>query len=275
MSNIISSTDDSAFMKLFKARHGYILINSFDSYIGRSIEHYGEWGEDEVALFTAFCEPGDQVIEVGSNIGTHTIALARKVGSNGRIHAFEPQRIVYQNLCANLSLNGILNVDSYLMAVGDSENVAYIPEINYQTPNNFGGMRVRHTVGGTSVRQIKLDDFLDLPSLKLLKVDAEDMELHVFNGAAELINRHQPYLYYENNPGNANQVALNAAVMSMGYTLYWHVSLLFSPNNYAGNPNNIFSSIASFNILGIPENKPLPSTSQVLKKISDPADAPF
>ena len=52
-------------------------------------------------------QPGDVVIEVGANIGPHTVFLAQHVGPQGLVLAFEPQRILFQTLCANLALNSI------------------------------------------------------------------------------------------------------------------------------------------------------------------------
>ena len=39
------------FNHLIEARHGYVLYNINDRYIGRSVEHYGEWSRGETALF--------------------------------------------------------------------------------------------------------------------------------------------------------------------------------------------------------------------------------
>ena len=39
----------------------------------------------------------------------------------------------------------------------------------------------------------------------------------------------------------------------LGYTMYWHKPLLFQPNNFAGNPENVFDNIASYNMLCIPK----------------------
>ena len=58
------------FNHLVEARHGYVLYNVNDRYIGRSVEHYGEWSPGETALFGQFCRPGHYVADVGAHIGT-------------------------------------------------------------------------------------------------------------------------------------------------------------------------------------------------------------
>ena len=269
--------EDHGVTALCKARHGYMLVNKHDFYIGRSILHYGEWSEEEVVLFMQLCDAGDTVIEVGSNIGTHAIPLAQKIGPSGHFYGFEPQRVVYQNLCANISINSLLNAECYLEAVGDTTGTVHIPDVDYNVSNNFGGIRVSTDGVGTAVPLVTLDDkFSQLPSLKFLKVDAEDMELHVIRGAAKLIARHRPYMYLENNPGSLNQVALVATVQAMGYSAYWHVTSLYNPNNFFGKAENVLGNAASFNILCVPTEKTFTHAEQFgLKLIREPTQGPF
>ena len=96
--------ETAGFNALVRAKHGLMLFNKNDTYIGRSIGKYGEFSEGEIAIFDQLCRPGDIVVEVGANIGTHTLPIAKMVGVAGRVHAFEPQRIVFQTLCANMAL---------------------------------------------------------------------------------------------------------------------------------------------------------------------------
>lgn len=250
-----SIIDSEGFSALYEFKYGYMLVNKHDAYVGRSIQHYGEWSEDEVALFLEICQPGDQVIEVGSNIGTHTVPIAKHIGSQGRLHAYEPQRIVHQNLCANLSLNSIANVEAYQLAVSDRMGFAHLPEVDYNAENNFGGIRVHGHAQGVAVEQIIIDHHLELPSLKFLKVDAEDMELNVIRGAKQTIDEHRPFMYLENNPGSINEHALVTEIQNLGYEVFWHVTLLFNPNNFAGNSENIFGNVGSYNILCQPKEQ--------------------
>ncbi len=58
------------------------------------------------------------VIDVGTNVGTVALALARRVGPTGQVYAFEPQRPIFQAVCATLALNGITHVKAFHAAVG-------------------------------------------------------------------------------------------------------------------------------------------------------------
>jgi hypothetical protein len=95
---------------LAATRFGMMLYNRFDAYVGQSIEKYGEFSYGEVKIFDHFISEGQVVIDCGANIGAHTLFFARKVGLTGKVYAFEPQRIVFQTLAANMALNSVSNV---------------------------------------------------------------------------------------------------------------------------------------------------------------------
>jgi FkbM family methyltransferase len=238
----------TGFNELVKAKHGYTLYNKNDRYIGKSIEIYGEFSELELSLFEQVCKPNTSLIEVGANIGTHTMALSKLVGEHGRVYAFEPQRIVFQTLCANMALNSITNVEAFQVAVSDEDGSLLIPDFNYDKENNFGGISLDKFTQGRKVPKVRLDDFLELDRLDFIKIDVEGMEQEVIEGAAVMIEKFKPILYVENDRVEKSK-ALLKCIKSMGYVIYAHNPRLFNPENYAKNPENIFGNIVSKNIL--------------------------
>jgi hypothetical protein len=113
--------------KIRKCRHGFFLIHAYDKYVSKSLDTFGEWGEDELELFMHFIKPGDIVLDVGANIGAFTVPLANAVGKEGAVHAFEPQRFVYQNMVANVAVNGLTNVHTHMTVLGSKEGVTSFP----------------------------------------------------------------------------------------------------------------------------------------------------
>ncbi len=239
----------SQFNQLIVGRHGVFLYNQHDIYIGRSLALYGEWSEAEIDLFRQLLRPGDRVVEVGANIGTHTVFLAKAVTATGQVLAYEPQRIVFQTLCANVALNSLTNVHCYPIGLGATSGFAQIPPLDYNQANNFGGVSLQTQETGETVQIAPLDSF-NLPTCRLLKIDAEGMELDVLQGATATITRCQPILYIENDrPEKAP--ALIHQIQTLGYQLYWHRPPLFNPENFCQNPTNVFGQITSLNMLGI------------------------
>ena len=183
------------FNHLVEARHGYVLYNVNDRYIGRSIEHYGEWSPGETALLGQFRRSGHYVVDVGAHIGTHTLAVALLVGERGRVFAFEPQRMVAQVLAANVALNSLANVHTYHLGLGAEDGALWLADIDYSREGNFGGVSldaVARPEGDSRpkyrVAVVRLDDFYDQPRLDLIKIDVEGMEVDVLRGAGGLIS---------------------------------------------------------------------------------------
>ncbi len=240
--------------ELKACRYGPMVFNKNDRYVGRSMQVYGEFSEGECQVFRQFVRPGATVVEVGANIGSHTVPLAQLVGAHGYVHAFEPQRIVYQTLCANLSLNNLTNVYAYQLAVSDRRGSLFVPKLDYGQVNNFGGLALGDYKSGESVSVIQLDS-LELPSLHLLKLDVEGMEHSVLMGGRETIQRCKPILYVENDREEKSSQLIQA-IDDLGYCMYWHIVPLFNQQNFFEVKENIFGGLVSKNMICIPKSIP-------------------
>ena len=240
--------DTTGFNQLAAGRDGFFLYNRNDTYVGRSIETYGEFSGLEMAMFRAICRPGNAVIEVGANIGAHTVGLARLVGDQGRILAFEPQRLVYMTLCANVALNSLTNVDCYWAAMGEQEGSVVVPSADPTREANFGGIGLGDAIVGPRVSCFTLDRFTNLPRLDFVKIDVEGMEAQVLRGGQQLLQKFKPILYVENDRVESSE-SLMHLIAGSGYRLFWHLPRLFNPDNYYGVRENIFDNTVSCNVL--------------------------
>lgn len=253
-----------SFNVLVAARHGHLLVNRHDIYIGRSIRELGEFSEGEVDVFRQLLRPGALVVEAGANIGAHSVPIAKLIGPSGHLWAIEPQRVVHQTLCANIALNSLSNVTALWAAVGREPGQLLVPVIDYTQDNNFGGLGLEGRTQGEPVAVITVDS-LKLPRLDLLKADVEGMEQAVLEGASATIERCQPLLYVENDR-EEKSAGLLACLQRMGYIAYSHSPPLYSPNNYFGEPNNPFGNIISMNVLAIHQS--VPANIQGLKRLN-------
>ena len=67
---------------------------------------YGEWSESEVELIK-IVPIMIVIIEIGSNIGTHTVPLAKHLSNGGQMYAFEPQSQNLKLLEQNIKITGL------------------------------------------------------------------------------------------------------------------------------------------------------------------------
>mgnify|MGYP001334218828 CR=1 FL=1 len=226
-------------VNLKRCKHGLMLYNRNDYSVGRCMDLYGEWCEHEVELLIELLKSGDVVLDVGANIGTHTVPLARAVeGQGGIVYAFEPQHLTFQFLCANLALNRILNVLFRQQAVGEMMTDIKVPVHPPWETRNFAGLALDSNGAGETVAQITIDS-LALERVDLLKVDVEGMESQVLKGASRTIGEHKPFIFVENNSDQGGRELLEL-LTSFGYTCMWHIESYFNPENFYENSINVF-----------------------------------
>lgn len=251
------------FVELTDCRYGRMLYPPKDKYVGRSFKEYGQFSQGEVEIFKHFVREGAVVLDIGANIGAHTVPLAQLVGSGGVVVAFEPQPVLHQILSANVVLNSIPNVISYAMALGDEEGECKIPALDYTQEENFGGISMDFVDEGDSVPVCRLDGF-QLDRVDFIKLDVEGFESKVLAGAGETIARCRPIMYIENDR-KEKSAELIQQLFDLGYRLWWHTPPLFSPNNFKGKTENLFPGIVSINLLAIHRDmRPIEGLREVL-----------
>ncbi len=265
--------DTGALNALGRTRFGPVLYNRHDIYLGRSIATYGEYSHFETELFRIFAREGATVLDIGANIGYHTLSLSRFVGPKGRVIAFEPQRLIFQLLCANMALNSVTNVDCRQGAVGGAPGTLLVPPLDYGRDNNFGGLGLGERYArGEPVAVIPIDQ-LQLPACRFIKVDVEGMEIDVLRGAVRTIERFQPALYLENDRREKSPPLIQF-LLALDYRLFWHLPPLFNPDNFLAAETNIFPGLLSVNLLCLPKSalEGVPGAFQGFKEVTRPDD---
>lgn len=238
-------------------RYGKIIYNTLDMFVGKSLKLYGEFSQGEAYVFEQMIRPGDCVVEVGANIGSHTVHLAQLVGNDGVVWAFEPQRLVFQILAGNMAINSLVNVHCEQKCVSDTMGKVKVPILDVSRVNNWGGLSLEKTEEGEPVDMITLDS-LGLSRCDFLKIDVEGMELKVLKGGKGLINSFRPIIYAEADREDKKK-ALFSWLHAKRYRIYSHNPPLYNPDNYFGNPDNVFRQgeayIVSFNVLCLPNER--------------------
>jgi FkbM family methyltransferase len=147
-------------------------------------------------LFNFFVGKKDNVIDLGANIGYHTVTLS-KLASKGNVIAAEPLKEVYYNLCANLLLNNCHNVDA-LNKVCTNENSQFVMEkIDW---SNSGNCRVEKKANTLEDLKMSVDSFMlddvDIPT-SLIKMDVQGSECNVILGGDKHISAFRPVFIVE------------------------------------------------------------------------------
>ncbi len=146
---------------------------------------------------------GWQVADVGANVGEVALNLAKRVGPEGSVYAFEPDSIAFSKLFLNHSLNNFDNVTLINVGLGAKpEKRVLMAEVDY----NRGGSRIQSNLcEGQTVNLTSMDLFMEenqVDKLDLIKIDVEGYEHYVLEGAIEVIRKSKPILFVEVNDTN-------------------------------------------------------------------------
>jgi FkbM family methyltransferase len=162
--------------------------------ISDAVRSTGSWEPHFLEVARRFVHPGDTVFDAGANFGFHTLELARLVGPNGRVAAFEPQRIVFQQLAAHLFINGISNVWAYPFALGDVAGMCAVPALIEAFSGNIGATPIGE--GAESTLIAPLDQFRS-ESIAFGKIDIQGSETACLRGASMILTVDRPILFLE------------------------------------------------------------------------------
>jgi FkbM family methyltransferase len=165
--------------KSITTNYGEMIINRHEYGLPWMLEKEGEWAPVEIEFLMQFCK--GVVYDIGANIGTHTLAFARKAE---HVYSFEPQRLTYYTLCANLLLNNVFNVTPHNFALGSFSGTIPMWTPDPTTRNASAGIAVGE--GQSTVGIITLDA-LGLPTPYFIKIDVEGHELEVLRGAQKTL----------------------------------------------------------------------------------------
>lgn len=136
-------------------------------------------------------QPGGLVIDIGANIGNHTLFLAAVAGF--RVEAFEPNPEPCTALRESIRQNGLAaSVTLHEAGLGRRESMA---RFGVRTPANLGGQHL--ALGEGELRVITLDSLRFATPAQVLKIDVEGMEIDVLEGSRELLRRDRPLIYVE------------------------------------------------------------------------------
>lgn len=176
--------DDNASnnMVSFSNQISYILPrNLISCYCERGLFEAGliEWCKQ-------FCKPDKIMLDIGAHTGTYALSLASK---SKHVYAFEPQKMTYYALCGGVALSNLNNVTCMNFGLGSPD------QVGSNTLNI-----ISHDGGGSSIHattrdilreetiQIDMLDNLNITDIGFIKMDVEDNEFFVLQGATKTLS---------------------------------------------------------------------------------------
>ncbi len=200
--------------------------------VGWNVAFFGTYEPELRAILKSVLVPGAVAVDVGANVGWHTLLMSRLVGDGGLVLAAEPNPSIVRCLQSNLRLNRIGNVTVLPVAIAAASGVAefWAPAAS-ETASGDG-----HLVSGggpdgavrVQVETRTLDAILHeagASRLDFIKIDVEGFEWQVLQGALDSLERFRPQVYFEFNEeysgrGGGSSKAFGAFFTRLGYRLF-------------------------------------------------------
>jgi FkbM family methyltransferase len=220
--------------EIVETKFGNFLINEFDL-IGNFIKTQKCWEYHLYEFYSRFLTPESYCIDAGANLGFHTIQFGK---FSKKVFAFEPQLLIFNQLCANILFNDLNEVIiPHRKALGDKFEEKQLWNIEHEDwvgngAHNWGGRGIiQDNYGGErssdnefrdyDVVEVITIDSLNIPQCDLIKIDIQGYEYFAFLGAQNLLQTHKPVILLE-NPTSADDcdVKSKTYLKELGYELY-------------------------------------------------------
>ena len=175
-----------------------------------SIYLFGGFEPKTLTLYKTVLSSGDTVLDIGANIGSHTLPLAKLVGDGGQVIAFEPTRYAMEKLTANLKLNPDLkdriSVNQVMLVANEKENLEskiYSSWPLFESkknvhPEHLG--KLMDTEGAITSTLDNVVNNLQVKKIDFIKIDVDGHEFSVLKGGEETLRTHKPPILMEFAP---------------------------------------------------------------------------
>lgn len=227
-----------------------------DKVVGPYLLQHGEFSRVllDFLLKTASLFEPSTFIDVGANLGTISLPFAKSL-PNWKVVSIEAHGGLAGLLHTNTLANRLYNVEVIHAAAGPNREIVNFPATALTAEMNFGTI----SIGDVSVPTIAtvmltLDDVAPA-NTRLIKIDVEDFEPQVMQGAQRLLNAQETFWVVEtaiNFPETSRKTV--GIFLDAGYDVYWFFVPFATPNSPKKAPVN--SGIGDANIVALPKGSP-------------------
>ena len=207
---------------LYTTAFGVLMKLDPSEYIDSEICTKGCFEPDTTKAIASLVKQGDTVVDVGANIGCHTLLMAQLLGNAGMVYAFEPMAYAYRKLMVNRHLNDFQNIVIEKLAISD---VTGVEEVVYNSSWPRNGVARAEASLLEPIEHMRLDDYYErhgITACDFIKIDTDGNEFKVLRGARGVLERFRPVLCMELGAYTLQRVgddlsAMVAHIQSLGY----------------------------------------------------------
>lgn len=195
-------------------------INMVTPYV---LQEQGQWFEKEIHFVHEFLKPGMQALDIGANYGVYTLPMAKILGPEGALWAFEPTSTTAAYLSDSLADNGFDNVELIQAALSNRAGMA---KLNLNPNSELNEITDSPASDFEEVTLRTLDECMEefaWKQIDFVKLDAEGEEENILQGGRGFLRELSPLIMFELKHGNTFNVSLIECFASLNYDTYRYV----------------------------------------------------
>ncbi|MCF6279959.1 MAG: FkbM family methyltransferase [Flavobacteriaceae bacterium] len=216
-------------VKRVRFKKNIILELHIDDWIPKNIYFTGTYEEAELQYIQSSLKKEDVFVDVGANIGVHSLFASKIVGNKGQVISFEPFNKNHQSFKKNIKINDISNIIAENLAVSESDTFIDIyynkDELNLGMVSAF----ITNYSDSQKAETISLDSYFEknhINKVDFIKIDIEGGEYNALLGMKKTLVKYSPKLLIEildeSNPSlQNNKEHIIFFLKKIGYNLYF------------------------------------------------------
>jgi FkbM family methyltransferase len=191
---------------------------SLDSMTSYVILEQETWFEKEMMFVARWLKPGMTAIDIGANLGVYCLPMARLVGPEGQVFAYEPSSETCRLLALSKEKNRADNLHIIAAALSDGEREGHLVLGTSSELNALDGSGPGESVRVTSLEAEQ--KARNWGPIDFIKIDAEGEEERILAGAGAFFADRSPLVMFEVRAVAKQNETLPAAFVAMGFGLY-------------------------------------------------------
>ncbi len=201
----------------------YMFLGGRDDGVALRFLWNGQYERTTLKAWSWFSRQMDGIIiDIGAHTGAYTLASLASC-SKSAVISFEPHFMNFARLNLNLRVNNKTTKNSFMMAVGErNEILPFSISTSLDYLSTGGSIGARENGFTTNVQAVALDSFFDDPEknrVQLIKVDVEGYEGQCLRGMEGIISKNRPVIFFECIGVSAGE-AVQEILSEYGYHFY-------------------------------------------------------
>lgn len=204
---------------------GRLYLNPNDRFLTPHLVVHREFERMESSVIRERVKPGGFALDIGANVGYHSLLLSRQVGPEGRVIAFEPDPENFGYLQKSVASTRWRNVELRQQAVWESSGTLELYR-NAEHPGDHQVYRSGESREHVTVEAVAIDDVIGNADVDFVKMDIQGAEGHAVEGMRRLLDRRPPpamlmeFWPYGLRTAGTDPGALYGRLRDLGYAMH-------------------------------------------------------